>query len=134
MPRTTSDAVAAIIEVDASIPLAPFIETASSLVEEICAPADIGYTSERLELIERWLSAHFYAIRDPRTTNEKAGPVAATYESKVALHLDLTRYGQQAMLLDTNGGLAELNEEMQKPTKTRQAGVSWLGSCPPKRC
>jgi hypothetical protein len=122
--RTTPALVAGIIEADATIGLDPFIFTASELVTEVCAIA--GYTVERLELIERWLSAHFYAIRDPRTTNEKAGSVGATYESKVDLNLALTRYGQQAMVLDTKGGLAQLNIVMS--VGRRKVGVTWVGT------
>jgi hypothetical protein len=125
--RTTAALVAAIIEVDPSIDLDPFIFTASELVTEVCAIA--GYTVERLELIERWLSAHFYAIRDPRTTNEKAGSVGASYESKVDLNLALTRYGQQAMLLDTQGGLAALNKSLAGGGRI-VASVAWLGTVP----
>jgi hypothetical protein len=126
--RTTAALVAAIIEVDPSIDLDPFIFTASELVTEVCAIA--GYTVERLELIERWLSAHFYAIRDPRTTNEKAGSVGASYESKVDLNLALTRYGQQAMLLDTQGGLAALNKSLAGGGGRIVASVAWLGTVP----
>lgn len=121
--RTTSGAIEAIIEVDATISLTPFIEVASALVDELCA--GVGYSDARLELIERWLSAHFYAVRDPRTTNESAGGVSAGFESRVDLGLSITRYGQQAMMLDTKGALAALN----KRTKDGMggAGVFWLG-------
>jgi hypothetical protein len=124
--RTTPELVAGIIEVDLNINLDPFIFTASELVTEVCAIA--GYSIERLELIERWLAAHFYAIRDPRTTNEKAGSVGANYESKVDLNLALTRYGQQAMMLDTQGGLASLNQSILSGSGSRTASVAWLGT------
>lgn len=135
MPRTTAPQVKGIIETDATIivvdaDLDPFIEVANELVTEKCtgdAGPDPAYTATRLELIERWLAAHFYAIRDPRTTNEKAGPVGAAYESKVDLGLDLTRYGQQAKILDTNGGLATL-DQATKDGKRRTVGASWLGT------
>ena len=122
--RTTSVLVASIIEVDATIGVDPFILTASELVTECCS--GVGYSSERLELIERWLAAHFYAVRDPRTTQERAGSVGAAYESKVDLHLDLTRYGQQVLLLDTNGGLAALNRAIL--SGGRRVSVTWLGT------
>ena len=120
--RTTSQLVAGIIEVDISIPLEPFISVASELVTELCSAA--GYTDERLELIERWLSAHFYTNRDPRPTREEAGPVSASYQSKVALNLASSHYGQTAMMLDTAGGLSELSRDLQK----RTLSVSWLGT------
>jgi len=120
--RTTSGQVADIIEVDASIGLEPFMMIANELVTEVCT--DKGYTDSRLELIERWLSAHFYTNRDPRAVNEKAGPVGVTYQSEVALNLNTSHYGQTAMLLDTAGGLAALNTLKKK----KVLSVSWLGT------
>jgi len=119
--RTTSAQVAEIIEVDPDIGLDPFMLVANELVTEVCSEA--GYTVERLELIERWLSAHFYTNRDPRPTREEAGPVRETYQSAVDLNLNTSHYGQTAMLLDTAGGLALLNK-----LKTRRVmSVTWLG-------
>ena len=124
MARTTSEEVALIIEVDESISLTPFIEAANALVTEKCSTDD--YDATRLELIERWLSAHFYAIRDARPTNERAGSVGASYQSKVDLGFDVTHYGQMAMRLDTAGGLAALNAEAKKGG-SRTATVTWAG-------
>lgn len=120
--RTTSELVAAIIEVDVTIPLEPFISVAAELVTEICVPA--GYSDDRLELIERWLSAHFYTNRDPRPTREEAGPVSASYQSKLALNLGTSHYGQTAMMLDTAGGLAALSRDLRKHTLS----VTWVGT------
>ena len=123
--RTTTATVGGIIEVDASISMDPFIEVASALVTERCSADD--YDTTRLELIERWLSAHFYAMRDPRVTQERAGDVGASYQSHVGPGFDLTHYGQMAMRLDTAGGLASLNEQSKKGGKMT-AGVTWLGT------
>lgn len=120
--RTTSIAVAGIIEVDVSIPLDPFIETGSALVDSFAAQSKLD--AARLELIERWLSAHFYAMRDPRTSDERAGPVAARYQSAVALRLNTSHYGQMAMVLDTSGLLSLLSKSR------RPASVTWLGTPP----
>lgn len=132
MPRTTDEAVAGIIETDEDIPLTPFIEVANELVTEVCGSVTT-YTTTRLELIERWLSAHFYAIRDPRSTREEVEGIRDTYESKVDLGFDLTRYGQQAMRLDTNGGLAALNNAIKNaksslPAVKKMVGMTWLGT------
>jgi len=124
--RTTALAVGGIIEVDVAISLDPFIETASALVDDIAVES--GHGATRLELIERWLAAHFYAIRDPRTTQEKAGTVGASYESKVDLGLNLTRYGQQAMALDSSGLLEGFSKGK------RRVGVTWLGTEPTSQC
>lgn len=137
MPRTTSIAVAGIIEVDASIPLTPFIEAANYLVTEVCAPAldansDPYYSDPDLELIERWLSAHFYAVRDPRETMVQASTVRQQFESKVDTGLAITRYGQQAMRIDRFGGLAALDNALRTvvgilPTGRRPKS-RWLGT------
>ena len=122
MPRTTAELVAGIIEVQVTIPLEPFILPANELVTEICVPA--GYTDERLELIERYLSAHIYTLRDPRPVSQTAGPVSETYQSRVDLYLCTSHYGQMAMMLDTAGGLRDLNSGKKKT----KLSVSWLGS------
>lgn len=133
MPRTTYAQVAEIIEIDATITTdaAPFIATANALVTRVCADkldedGTAYYTDDDLELIERWLAAHFYAIRDPRYASEAAGSVNASYQYKVDLHLAVTTYGQQAMMLDTAGGLAALSKG-----KRRRVGASYLGTDPP---
>lgn len=121
--RTTEAAIKQIIEVDSTISLTPFIAVANELVTELCS--DSNYTSTRLELIERWLSAHFYAVRDPRPTSESAG-VSVSYAISIGQNLSLTTYGQQAMLLDTAGNLAALNNRTSKGSKVTP-GISWLG-------
>lgn len=124
MPRTDSTAVEGIIEVDASIPVTPFIEVANNLVTRHCTDSD--YDDDTLELIERWLSAHFYAIRDMRIDTEKAGPVSQQFQFKVDLGFNVTIYGQQAMLIDSDGNLAALQAQSQSGIP-RRAGASWLG-------
>jgi hypothetical protein len=131
--RTTYEAVAKLIEIDSTVTTdaAEFIETASVIVDEVCATAKKTdgsdyYSAARLELIERWLAAHFYAIRDPRAVMEKAGPVSQTIESKIDLYFSVTRYGQQAMLIDTNGGLARLNAKMKNGQPSLQ--FFWAGT------
>jgi len=119
--------VGKIIEVDATITsdLAPFIETANLLVTKICTSA--SYTDEDLELIERWLSAHFYAVRDPRPSSERAGAVGANYQHAVALNLAVTTYGQQAMLVAYMGELSALNRRATQGKVRVTPGVSWVG-------
>ena len=129
MARTTTVLVAGIIETDVDIPLDPFIDVANELVTECCDIPSTGYTPTRLELIERWLSAHFYAIRDVRAASEKAGPVAQSNMHKVDLNLAQTPYGQQAMIIDTKGALAILNQNVTEGKRTNVA-VTWLGTDP----
>lgn len=124
--RTTSTLVEAIVDVTEGVDLDPYLLAANELVTEICVPA--GYDATRLELIERWLAAHFYCVYDPRAQSESAG-VSASYEGSAAMFLERTRYGQMAMILDTAGGLAKLNDETKKG-QARTVGVTWLGVQP----
>lgn len=131
--RTTYAQVAAIIDLDAGLipdeaALTPFIDVANDLVTEACVTGGPtpAYSDVRLELIERWLTAHIYTIRDPRASSESAGAVSVSYQSSVGLGFDTSHYGQMAMRLDTNGGLATLNTNMK--TKKSRIGAIWLGT------
>lgn len=124
MPRTTSEQVATIVEVDSNIDLEVFILTANELVTEVCVP--LGYSDARLELIERWLAAHFYKVRDQSVQSERAGPVSQSFFGQVGFILKQTKEGQQAMLLDTKGGLAQLSKDIEEGRQ--KSGVQWLGS------
>lgn len=141
MPRTTEDAVARICEVeDEDLDLlTDFIDIANELVTELPAAVmqEDGVTpflsSLRLEKIERYLAAHFYCILKPRSTVEQADLTQVNYETnKVDFSLRLTRYGQQAMLLDTTGSLAAQNNALEKVIKSLPTGIKmkvlWLGS------
>jgi hypothetical protein len=151
--RTTATAIESIIDVAPGDVLDPFIDTANELVTEKCAvvfpgsilsdtspptyvPAPNGfmYSDYRLELIERWLSAHFYGIFSQVTTMEKAGSVASAFQGKSGMALDLTFWGQQALMLDTMGALAVMSNAAQKYAKVPpgllqgvQIGVVWMG-------
>ena len=127
MARTTSDLVSGIIEADSSISLTPFILTANELVTEYCVGVTPAYDATRLELIERWLAAHFYTVRDMRAESEKAGSVSEKKQSKVDLGFDSSHYGQTAMRLDTLGGLSALNEQTKKGSGQLMS-FAWLGS------
>jgi len=124
--RTTSEGVAAIIEVDSDISLTPFIAAANELVTECCTSA--SYTATRLETIERWLAAHLYSIRDRRITREDVGGgVGANYESKIGLGFDSSEHGQMALRFDTEGGLAALDKRTQKGLRPAVT-VAWMGT------
>ena len=112
--------------------LTPFIDTAEMIVGQVCVtdPAtkvSIGYADNQLELIERWLAAHFYAILDPRYQSQTFGGAGGTTQGQTAMNFAGTTYGQQAMLLDTNGGLAWLSEHRAKG-KRGKVGIISLAS------
>ena len=124
--RATDSLVEGIIDVDSGISLTPFITAANLMVTQCCTNLTTDYSASQLVIIETWLSAHFYTVRDMRAESEKAGSVAARYQSKVDLGFDTSHYGQMAMRLDYQGGLAGLNEQIKKGIK-RAPTVSWLG-------
>lgn len=133
--RTTNELVEGVISVDDSISLTPFIAAASALVDRVKKVAvdnalllpEESTDPDRdtlLQQIETWLAAHFYAMRKPRPTSETAGPVQASYQSKVDLNLYLSHYGQMAIVLDTTGTLKALSKGQV------QSSVTWLGKSP----
>lgn len=122
--RTTVELVGGICEVDEDIDLTPFIESASAMVDDCCL--DSGYTDVKLELIERWLSACFYCMRELRVGSESIG-ISTSYQSSIGLGLDHNQYGQMAKRLDSAGGLAALDEKIKRGT-TGRPGVFWLGT------
>jgi hypothetical protein len=123
--RTTDADVELVAEVDSTISLTPFITIANELVTELCT--DSGYNDTRLALIETWLAAHFYLIRDQAVASEKAGSVAVSYQYKIGLFLSQTKQGQTAMMLDTAGNLAALSKRMEdgEPAAIQ---FTWMGT------
>jgi len=126
--RTTSVAVAGIIEVDVAISLDPFIETASALLDRVFATYDTPYPASYEEIIERWLAAHFYAVRDNRKDSEKADVVSEKNMYEVDLGFNVTIYGQQALALDDQGGLAAIQDGSQNGTLGGKISSCWLGT------
>lgn len=121
--------VEAIIDFDPIISdITPFIAAADELVQEICVP--VNYPSPtRLFEIERWLAAHFLAIRDPRYQSETMGRASGSYVTgQPGMNLSATPYGQQVLLLDTAGGLARLDAHISRG-KRATVGITHLGSC-----
>ena len=88
--------------------IAPFITAANLTVTNILSGK--GLSSATLKEIERWLAAHFAAIRDPRISREKTEEAEALYHGKSDMGLDHTPYGQQVRLLDTTGAMTNLGK------------------------
>ena len=106
--RITEEELGQVIELDSEIDVAPFMETANMVVDEQLEILGL-HSERRLKQIELYLAAHFYAVRDPRSSSESAG-VSVSYQGTVALNLQVTIHGQQAMVLDTSGTLAAMNK------------------------
>lgn len=105
--RTTEVSVAALISVPDGFNLLPFIEVANSLIDEIVAEGcGASYSDAKLELLERWLSAHFVAVALPRASSRSVNGASVSYSlGSLGKGLDSTAYGVQAMAMDTNGCL-----------------------------
>lgn len=93
----------------------PHIKSAAHIVTDQIA-GDSATTNEKLELIERYLAAHFATVFVREATQEKAGSVGATYggSRQRGTRLESTRFGQMAISLDDTGALALLNEAKTK--------------------
>ena len=142
MPLTTPTAVQNLLaEYDSSMDLNQCIEAGDSLVTSQCITllnADGtpyyagGAANSQIELIARYLGAHFYEVNIKRYKFRAAGKVQESTESKVDLRLDQTTYGQTAMVLDYSGSLAALNNSLATVKKPLPSGVkskfTWLGT------
>lgn len=134
MPYTTAAAVIEVLgdDYDDALTFTPddAILVADEMVTEICVP--VGYTTQRLEMIERYLAAHFYQITKPRIVTEAygQGDLQSTIQSKIDYGLALTHYGQSAMNLDTAGGLKAQNDKTTGKVpnlNTQKPSLTWLG-------
>lgn len=114
MARVTAAEVIQITDIDSSVDLTKFILTATTLVDNVLVGH--GLDSTTLELIELWLAAHFAKILELHPAGEKIGAVSLDYQWKVGLNLQVTMYGQQALILDTTGRLGTLSEKGALPS------------------
>jgi hypothetical protein len=102
----TNEQVQAVV--DTTRDTTPFIATAALVVTEDLQ--DKGLSPERLDLITLYLAAHFTALTDERGAiqQERIGEAQEMYKipTDKSEGLAFTRFGQQAMILDTSGTLA----------------------------
>lgn len=116
MARVTPEEVKEIIDTELT-DIYAFIQTANILVTDLLV--NKGIDVDRLKEIERWLSAHFLAMRDQdagMTTGQTIGDTKVFYSRNSGKGLNLSRYGQQAMVLDSTGTLAALNRKRARLT------------------
>lgn len=118
MARTTDEAVQALLQYDSSISVTPFIEAATVVVDRVSSCASSkgeALTSTELELIERWLAAHYYTVRDQRYKSKSTEKASATFET--------INYLDTAMAIDRSGCLSGIS-------KQKTVGLFWLGKAP----
>lgn len=125
MARTTEAAVRGIIlRIDSTLTdVTPYIDAANNLVTQHCSTLD----DDTAELVERWLAAHFLVMNNERIESEEVRRIRRSFQHKLDLGLNQSKYGQQAMLLDYSGGLASWQAKVQKGTAGGGGAIFWLG-------
>lgn len=132
MARTDATAVVALMlpgkdyDTRRSPSLTPFIDTANALVTRVAtcaATKGITLSAAELELLERWLSAHFYCMSDQTYSSRSTGGASGSFHGQTGMALDATKYGQTAQMLDSSGCLVSLS-------KRQTAGAFWAGKRP----
>lgn len=111
--------------------LTPFIDSASNTVDDIvtrAAEIDVTMSATKLELIERWLAAHYYQCSDQGYAFKGSEGSQATFHGKTDLGFDGTKYGQTAKRLDTSGTLAAMDKTGSLAGQRVQC--IWLGKPP----
>lgn len=88
-------------------PMLAFIAVANVVVNQRLLLQN--YPDELLKEIERWLAAHYACMRDPRLHSQGVHNAQTTYEGQTGEGFAASRYGQQAMRLDVNGILVQLD-------------------------
>lgn len=117
---TTEADVRAILGLQASTSVAIFLASAHGIMlkVELCAGAELS--NLELGIIEAWLAAHFYTTMNPSIASKSIAGGSVSYQrGQFGTRLETTPYGQQALLLDTSGCLAEITGE--------KMGLTWLG-------
>ena len=140
-PRTTAALVQGILNTDygplsdgITLPdLTPYIATASMVIDQAkvvalnkgpaFAIADTGVNGPA-ELLERWLSAHFYCMMDPNYKSKSTAGASATFQRPIdGTGFESTSYGQMAVAMDYSGALKNISAK-------QRATMTWLGKPP----
>lgn len=125
--RTTSELVRALLGVADSVDVDPYIDTATMLVDKVATCANGSMSDQQLELIERWLSAHFGSVSSAgRVKRKKIGDAELEFwDTKGNMGVSSTFFGQQALAIDTSGCLTRL--------AVGAARSDWVGDPNPKQ-
>lgn len=127
--RTNAILVQAILQDNykAGVDLTPFITAATTIVDRVATGAAakcLPLTTSELELIERWLAAHFYCVNDPLYMSKSTGGASGNFQRGAPTEgFQTTDYGRQAVALDYSGVLNAIG-------KRSFASAVWLGKPP----
>lgn len=104
---------------ESGVDMTPFITTAHLIVSEELANNTV-LSDARKKQIELFLAAHFYVVIQERggITREVIGDAEERYrlQSDTLTGLATTRFGEQALALDTSGSLAKMAANPVKAT------------------
>lgn len=119
MPRVTEDQVREVANQPATVDASFAIDIATLLVDEDLATLSPALSDERLRQIELYLAAHFLTltVEEGPKAAEALGDATERYHNIYAAGLRSTRFGQQAILLDTSGTLAEQATKAENVSK-----------------
>jgi len=133
--RTNANAVKALLlpgrdyDSEQAPSLNPFIETASAMVDDVvscmAAKGATAYPAKRLELIERWLAAHYFKVSDKGYSSRSTEGASGNFDGQTAMYLESSLYGQTALRLDPSGCLDAAGGK-----ELKIAGGGWLGRSP----
>lgn len=133
MARTNAAAVQGILlkdyDEENAPSLDPFIATATVVVDRVDDRATdngLTLTSTELELIERWLAAHFYAVSDKPYQSKSTEGASASFAGQTRMYFAATLYGQMAISIDRSGTLFAMGSESGR----KSARAVWLGKAP----
>jgi len=106
--------------------LQPFVDKASIMTDDVltCSTRKGSpYSTAKLEMIERFLAAHAYAMSDRTYKSRSTLRASGTFNGQTGMYLEATPYGQEAKELDNLGCLEAVG-------KTKTVGAVWLGRRP----
>lgn len=106
-PRTTAAQVQKVLvnDYDGTTDLTPYIELASDIVDQvlvIAASRSQALSVVTAEIVERWLSAHYYTKMDPTYASKSTGGASASFVRGSA---EPEPYKDAAINADTSGAL-----------------------------
>ncbi len=111
--------------------LVPFMDAAQALTNRVAGLAvhrsSGGYSPNELEVIERYLAAHFYLTSDKAYSNKSDGGASATFMQQTGKRLDQTPHGQTALNLDYLGVLNGINSNAR--ARMFSLAGTWGGRC-----
>lgn len=112
--------------------LMPFLYAASRVVDQVVALAPsrplaffqkIASDTQTLELIERYLAAHFYVQSDQNLASKSTAGASGNYQGQTGKGYEGSKYGLLALRVDYSGTLDVLD-------KRRFASAGWIGKVP----